>query len=87
MTAGSIYVPNSKTEISDMIGLEVVMPFTFFAFFIGFYQLLYSIISGAWSKRYLMEGAFDANSCHYHCIAYKFSERLLFISYSWARFF
>ena len=34
MTAGSIYVTTKKTEISDMIGLGRVMPFTFFAFFI-----------------------------------------------------
>ena len=62
MTAGSIYVTTKKTEISDMIGLGRVMPFTFFAFFIGSLSIIgIPLLGGAWSKWYLMEGAFDAD--------------------------
>ena len=59
--AGAIYTATHKTEISDMVGLGRVMPFTFGAFLIGALSIIgVPPLAGSWSKWYLMLGAADA---------------------------
>ena len=53
--AGAILVAAHKTEISEMDGLGRVMPFTFFAFFIGSLSVIgLPPMGGSWSKWYLI---------------------------------
>jgi multicomponent Na+:H+ antiporter subunit D len=59
--AGAILVAAHKTEISDMSGLGKVMPFTFTAFFLASLSIIgLPPFGGAWSKWYLVLGAFEA---------------------------
>ena len=59
--AGAIYIATRKIDISDMVGLGRVMPFTFAAFLIGALSIIgLPPLGGSWSKWYLMLGAADA---------------------------
>ncbi len=59
--AGAILVTAHKTEISEMDGLGRVMPFTFFAFFIGSLSVIgLPPMGGSWSKWYLILSSAEA---------------------------
>ena len=59
--AGAIYVATHKTEVSQLDGLGRVMPFTFFAFFVGSLSIIgIPPLGGSWSKWLLMLAAADA---------------------------
>ena len=59
--AGAILVASHKTEISEMVGLGRVMPFTFFAFFIGSLSVIgLPPMGGSWSKWYLILSSAEA---------------------------
>lgn len=59
--AGAVYVTAHKTEVSELDGLGRRMPFTFAAFGIASLSIIgLPPLGGAWSKWYLMMGAFDA---------------------------
>ncbi|MCZ6743170.1 MAG: proton-conducting transporter membrane subunit [Alphaproteobacteria bacterium] len=78
--AGAIYTATHKTEISDMVGLGRVMPFTFGAFLIGALSIIgVPPLAGSWSKWYLMLGAADAG--HMVIIAVLMVSSLLNVAY------
>ncbi len=59
--AGAIYVVAHKTEVSQLDGLGRRMPFTFGAFCIASLSIIgLPPFGGAWSKWFLIQGAFDA---------------------------
>jgi len=59
--AGAIYVVAHKTEVSQLDGLGRRMPFTFGAFCIASFSIIgLPPFGGAWSKWFLIQGAFDA---------------------------
>ncbi|MFP6654568.1 MAG: proton-conducting transporter membrane subunit [Myxococcota bacterium] len=59
--AGAIYVTANKTNVSQLDGLGRRMPFTFGAFCIASFSIIgLPPFGGAWSKWFLVTGAFDA---------------------------
>jgi multicomponent Na+:H+ antiporter subunit D len=59
--AGAIYVATHKTEVSQLDGLGRRMPFTLGAFCLGAFSIIgLPPLGGAWSKWFLVTGAFDA---------------------------
>ncbi len=59
--AGAVYVVAHKTEISQLNGLGRRMPLTFGAFCIASFSIIgLPPLGGAWSKWFLVTGAFDA---------------------------
>jgi multicomponent Na+:H+ antiporter subunit D len=59
--AGAVYVVAHKTEVSQLDGLGRRMPFTFGAFCIASFSIIgLPPFGGAWSKWFLVTGAFDA---------------------------
>ena len=59
--AGAIFVVAHKTEVSQLDGLGRKMPFTFAAFCIASLSIIgLPPLGGAWSKWFLIQGAFDA---------------------------
>ncbi len=59
--AGAVYVVTHKTEVSELDGLGRRMPFTFGAFCIASFSIIgLPPFGGAWSKWYLLTGAFEA---------------------------
>jgi multicomponent Na+:H+ antiporter subunit D len=59
--AGAIYVTANKTEVSQLDGMGRRMPFTFGAFCIAAFSIIgLPPFGGAWSKWFLVTGAFDA---------------------------
>jgi len=59
--AGAVYVVAHKTEVSQLDGLGRRMPFTFGAYFIASLSIIgLPPLGGAWSKWFLVTGAFDA---------------------------
>ena len=59
--AGAVYVVAHKTEVSQLDGIGRRMPFTFGAFCIASFSIIgLPPMGGAWSKWYLVTGAFDA---------------------------
>ena len=61
--AGAVYVTAHKTEVSQLDGLGRRMPFTFGAFCVASFSIIgLPPLGGAWSKWYLVMGAFDANA-------------------------
>lgn len=57
--AGAIYVAHHKTEINQLVGIGRKMPITMTAFFIGSLCIIGLPPTGAaWSKWYLLNGAF-----------------------------
>jgi multicomponent Na+:H+ antiporter subunit D len=60
--AGAVYVVAHKTEVSQLDGLGRRMPFTFGAFCIASFSIIgLPPLGGAWSKWYLVTGAFEAD--------------------------
>ena len=60
--AGAVYVVAHKTDVSQLDGLGRRMPFTFGAFCIASFSIIgLPPLGGAWSKWYLMTGAFEAD--------------------------
>jgi multicomponent Na+:H+ antiporter subunit D len=60
--AGAVYVVAHKTEVSQLDGLGRRMPFTFGAFCIASFSIIgLPPLGGAWSKWYLITGAFEAD--------------------------
>jgi multicomponent Na+:H+ antiporter subunit D len=60
--AGAVYVAHHKTTVSEMDGVGRRMPFTMGAFFVGALCIIgLPPLGGAWSKWYLMLGAFQAH--------------------------
>ena len=60
--AGAIYIATRKIDISDMVGLGRVMPFTFAAFLIGALSIIgLPPLAGLWSKWYLALGTLEAD--------------------------
>jgi multicomponent Na+:H+ antiporter subunit D len=60
--AGAVYVVAHKTNVSELDGLGRRMPFTFGAFCIASFSIIgLPPFGGAWSKWYLVTGAFEAN--------------------------
>jgi multicomponent Na+:H+ antiporter subunit D len=67
--AGAVYVTHHKTAVSQMDGLGRRMPFTMAAFFIGSLSIIgLPPLGGAWSKWYLMLGAFQAHEIVFVCV-------------------
>jgi len=59
--AGAVYVVAHKTEVSELDGLGRRMPFTFAAFCIASFSIIgLPPFGGAWSKWFLVTGAFEA---------------------------
>jgi multicomponent Na+:H+ antiporter subunit D len=59
--AGAVYVVAHKTEVSQLDGIGRRMPFTFAAFCIASLSIIgLPPFGGAWSKWFLVTGAFDA---------------------------
>ena len=59
--AGAVYVTAHKTEVSQLDGIGRRMPFTFGAFCIASFSIIgLPPLGGAWSKWFLVTGAFDA---------------------------
>ncbi len=59
--AGAVYVVAHKTEVSQLDGLGRRMPFTFGAFCLASFSIIgLPPLGGAWSKWFLVTGAFDA---------------------------
>ena len=59
--AGAVYVVAHKTEVSQLDGIGRRMPFTFGAFCIASLSIIgLPPLGGAWSKWFLVTGAFDA---------------------------
>ena len=59
--AGAVYVVAHKTEISQLNGMGRRMPITFGAFCIASFSIIgLPPLGGAWSKWFLVTGAFDA---------------------------
>ncbi|MFK7897100.1 MAG: proton-conducting transporter membrane subunit [Myxococcota bacterium] len=59
--AGAVYVVAHKTEISQLNGMGRRMPLTFGAFCIASFSIIgLPPLGGAWSKWFLVTGAFDA---------------------------
>jgi len=60
--AGAVYVVADKTEVSQLDGIGRRMPFTFGAFCIASLSIIgLPPLGGAWSKWFLVTGAFDAD--------------------------
>ena len=78
--AGAILVAAHKSEISDMRGIGRQMPLTMFAFLIGSLSIIgLPPFAGAWSKWYLLLGAFEADQ--YFAVAVLVVSSLLNIAY------
>ncbi len=61
--AGAVYVVAHKTEVSQLDGIGRRMPFTFGAFCIASLSIIgLPPLGGAWSKWFLVAGAFDAGA-------------------------
>ena len=61
--AGAVYVVAHKTEVSQLDGIGRRMPFTFGAFCIASLSIIgLPPLGGAWSKWFLVTGAFDAGA-------------------------
>jgi multicomponent Na+:H+ antiporter subunit D len=59
--AGAVYVVAHKTEVSQLDGLGRRMPFTFGAFCLASFSIIgLPPFGGAWSKWFLVTGAFEA---------------------------
>lgn len=59
--AGAVYVVANKTEVSQLDGMGRRMPFTFGAFCIASFSIIgLPPLGGAWSKWFLVTGAFEA---------------------------
>jgi multicomponent Na+:H+ antiporter subunit D len=59
--AGAVYVVAHKTEVSQLDGLGRRMPFTFGAFCLASFSIIgLPPFGGAWSKWFLVSGAFEA---------------------------
>lgn len=59
--AGAVYVVAHKTEVSQLDGIGRRMPFTFGAFCVASLSIIgLPPLGGAWSKWFLVTGAFDA---------------------------
>jgi multicomponent Na+:H+ antiporter subunit D len=59
--AGAVYVVAHKTEVSQLDGIGRRMPFTFGAFCVASFSIIgLPPLGGAWSKWFLVSGAFDA---------------------------
>jgi len=59
--AGAVYVTAHKTEVSQLDGIGRRMPFTFGAFCIASFSIIgLPPFGGAWSKWFLVTGAFEA---------------------------
>lgn len=59
--AGAVYVVTHKTEVSQLDGIGRRMPFTFGAFCVAALSIIgLPPLGGAWSKWFLVTGAFDA---------------------------
>ena len=59
--AGAVYVVAHKTEVSQLDGIGRRMPFTFGAFCIASFSIIgLPPLGGAWSKWFLVTGAFEA---------------------------
>jgi multicomponent Na+:H+ antiporter subunit D len=59
--AGAVYVVAHKTEVSQLDGIGRRMPFTFAAYCIASLSIIgLPPFGGAWSKWFLVTGAFDA---------------------------
>jgi len=59
--AGAVYVVAHKTEVSQLDGIGRKMPFTFGAFCIASFSIIgLPPMGGAWSKWFLVSGAFEA---------------------------
>jgi multicomponent Na+:H+ antiporter subunit D len=59
--AGAVYVVAHKTEVSQLDGIGRRMPFTFGAFCVAALSIIgLPPLGGAWSKWFLVTGAFDA---------------------------
>lgn len=59
--AGAVYVVAHKTEVSQLDGIGHKMPFTFGAFCIASFSIIgLPPLGGAWSKWFLVTGAFEA---------------------------
>ncbi len=59
--AGAVYVVAHKTEVSQLDGMGRRMPFTFGAFCVASLSIIgLPPLGGAWSKWFLVTGAFDA---------------------------
>ncbi|MGB0833018.1 MAG: proton-conducting transporter membrane subunit [Psychrobium sp.] len=60
--AGAIMVASHKKNISEMVGLGRVMPFTMAAFAVGALSIIgLPPLAGTWSKWYLVVGALDSD--------------------------
>lgn len=59
--AGAVYVVAHKTEVSQLDGIGRRMPFTFGAFCVASFSIIgLPPLGGAWSKWFLVSGAFEA---------------------------
>jgi len=59
--AGAVYVVAHKTEVSQLDGLGRKMPYTFGAFCVASFSIIgLPPLGGAWSKWFLVTGAFEA---------------------------
>ena len=78
--AGAILVASHKTEISDMKGIGLKMPFTMGAFLIGSLSIIgLPPFGGAWSKWYLVLGSLEGG--HYLAVMVIILSSLLNIAY------
>ncbi len=78
--AGAIMVTTHKQNISDMRGIGRVMPVTMIAFSVGALSVIgLPPFAGAWSKWYLILGAFEADQAFF--IAVLMISSLLSIAY------
>lgn len=78
--AGAILVASHKTEISDMKGIGLKMPFTMGAFLIGSLSIIgLPPFGGAWSKWYLVLGSLEGG--HYLAVVVIILSSLLNIAY------
>ena len=60
--AGAVYIVAHKTEVSQLDGLGRKMPFTFGAFCLASFSIIgLPPFGGAWSKWFLVTGAFEAD--------------------------
>jgi multicomponent Na+:H+ antiporter subunit D len=78
--AGAILVAAHKSEVSQMRGIGRQMPLTMFAFLIGSLSIIgLPPFAGAWSKWYLVLGAFEARQ--YFAVGVLVFSSLLNIAY------
>ncbi len=78
--AGAILVATGKNNVSDMRGIGWQMPVTFTAFLLGAFSIIgLPPFGGAWSKWYLLLGAFQAEN--YLVVAVFLISSLLNVAY------